>query len=164
MMDWSECPDPYILEAADDFADGARAVSPPANMRCVRSYFVMSCFAIELYLKSLNAEVETRPVPGVPGAVQLGSKSRKRGHSLVALFDALDQHIKDDIERLYGQAAPAGASQFRTALEPYDRVFEKFRYSFELDNAMSGLNVTQLARLLSTLRAFSHGSVDPESA
>lgn len=116
-----------MLMQATSFCTAARdlyvnyLMKSPYNGYAIAPFLVNSSFSVEIYLKTLHAAA------GAP----------KKGHGLIALYDALPAPIKDEIERAakplaqsYGVENP---SPLRSHIAQFNNAFEQWRYAYEYD-------------------------------
>jgi hypothetical protein len=113
---------------------------PPRNGLSAVPFVVNSAFSIELYLKTLH---------------HLGG-STARGHSLLALYDALSDECRDRVVRIAQQQGPGytvevpSADTFRGFVAELDSAFVDWRYCYETGQA----NQTNIQPTIVVMKAF----------
>lgn len=148
-------PDKRIVEAADDFAESSKRVFQADLFHLPRSFFVLASLAVELYLKSLNCEEEIREIADLESCYEIGSKPIIREHKLIILFDSLDETHQACIQEKYSALVLGNyPKHFRDAITPFNNVFVRFRYLFEIGNAVTGLNPNQLNLIVTILKNY----------
>ncbi len=130
-----EIPNDLVLNAAQQYREATvRLFRNPHDV--VLPLYTLGSFAIELYLKSLNAkwifEQESIDPDADPIGLAVTAKPSTYGHVLGDLFDALHRPIQIELESTYKNAQLVERARgFRDALANYEGTFEKSRYSFE---------------------------------
>ena len=136
-----EIPNTMILGTADDFAQAAESLLQ--HRQGARPIYVLSCFAIELYLKSLRAEpvytqsrLERSFRSHEETARVLPNADGRLVHYLDDLYRALDNPLKHGLRQAY-KAKPVvkEAPTILKALMVYSSTFVAARYSFEYNNS-----------------------------
>jgi hypothetical protein len=121
--------------------------------------YANSAFALELYLKSLNATETYIPFSaegaGIP-VFKAFLKVNKKGHELIVQFDDLDGAFQEGLQAAYVEKpVVVGKLGVRDALEVYDNLFVLSRYGFENDSfeeiAKIGRPVDELICLVSVI-------------
>jgi len=138
-------PNPAILDAADAFRNGATHLLPhvSSGVDCLRPLMSNAAIAIELYFKSLKAQTKFEQLGPGPDECYWGTShpENKRQHRLTVLFGELDETHRIGIESAFK------ASEWRTqrpgkslvdALEVFDDLFMRSRYSFERKERLPG--------------------------
>ncbi len=153
-----EIPNTRVLEVASAFRRATELLWDHRNL--VDSWFVRPCYmnggiTLELYLKSLNAEEVAYPANektvGVAEAELfqqfedqgmhwdlLKDKGPKGGHDLVALFDGLDESLREELSDIY-RATPVvpAIGSMRDALTVYRDSFVNSRYPYEYGSPLA---------------------------
>lgn len=150
---------PFVEIPNDQVAGSARQFRESADFlyvhrsehNCVSPLLVVAALGIELFLKSLNSKWvyhEDDVLPGL-GIYRVTSAPLKKGHPLLALFDAIERPFREGLEQAYA-ATPVvvGKATIREALAAYDDLFVTARYPFEDGHDFSGRNITGLMGLL----------------
>jgi len=150
-----QIPNPDVLILADEFADAA------AIERGLRIHPRIMCgaFAVELYLKSLLARADRRPVPGHPNTYTHAAKIEEWVHPLTELRDLIIAGHSYAANFMTGPLEPAykGASRgttLRETLTEFDDAFTAARYSFEAGkrDRFDGNSARRLMLMASFLR------------
>src|SRR5436309_2795566 len=95
-----EMPQPQVAAHAGQIADVViylydRLQEVPA---AVPSLMMEGALAIELYLKSLSSHTVSHALDGLDG-YQLTASPVKRGHLLEELYDAIDEPIREELQK-----------------------------------------------------------------
>ena len=139
-----EIPDIQILDAADQYQRASKLLAEqPLGSVEVLPLMNTAAMAVELYLKSLSAELIYIKDALMPEASLVYSKSAittgKGGHSLVGLLEAMSTEVRCLLNDAFD--ATLGASwkkNLQDVLKDLEGVFEKTRYPFE-----PGFNITR---------------------
>lgn len=137
----------HIADAFHDVAENMRDHHPEWVPRPVVS-LANGAFALELYLKSLNAALT------LGKQIHGESSVLRRGHDPSKLYDALYAPVRAYLDSKY-TASPLSAKHpnLRTLLAAYDGVFEEQRYIFEGQyDAVSAAQHADLLVLLDFMR------------
>ena len=137
-----EIPNDHVAESANQFRDAANLLfREMLRLNCVSPVLVNAAFAIELFLKSLNAKNVYHP--DSDGLGYLVTAQPEKGHSLVKLYEGLDTEVQGVLQKFYGAWERKGkASCLKEALTLYDTIFVDWRYPFEgaMKNAGGSIN------------------------
>ena len=159
-MPVAEIPNRQVAESGKQFrqtADFLFAHLPEHN--CVSPLLMVGAFGIELYLKSLNSNCvyhQDKLLEGL-GGYRVTAKPIKWGHSLVVLFDEIDEQFKGGLELAYAShGRKYQGATLREALGVYDTLFVDSRYPFE-NSMKDGLNIDGLVGLLRFIADHVHG-------
>ncbi len=161
--DGNGAPNDLIALHARQFYDAAKLLVSDSRYTAPR--MVIASFALELYLKSMNASyVFTEDVAS--GGEVVTAEPKKRGHRLLALYDELSLETKSDLDAKFAESTHHGdptaiASVLRCDLEPFDDLFDDSRYAFERDKLESGLNLTRLTELLNFFHDYVEDRLSP---
>src|SRR5438046_252903 len=112
-----------MLRQAVSFATAARDLfekylaPSPADGKALVPFVVNAALSIEIYLKTLHASAGTR----------------KKEHGLIALYDALAQPQKDEIDAAAAKLAAQyeGAGAFRGHLAQLDEAYQRWLEVYE---------------------------------
>ncbi len=132
-----------MKDAADQYDEARRvleALGPFSGV--VLPLLNTSIVAVELYLKSLNAEKIYRPLPDSIWA-EIRAKPHK-GHELEILFDAIDKEHREPLEREFRERCSA---ELRVTLCSYEQLFQESRYPYEEEVDISRYPLGPLMRL-----------------
>lgn len=116
---------------------------------------VNASFALELYLKCLNADLVFSDPSQLKAQVYLYGivydEPREKGHRLTPLFQALPWWLQVHLSERYSTSAlTETAASLEEALALFNNVFVEWRYVFE--GRASGVKVTFLFELLDFFR------------
>lgn len=140
----------HIADAFRDVALNMRDHHPEYVPRPVVS-LANGAFALELYLKSLNAALT------LGNQVHGESTVLRRGHDPSKLYDALWAPVRAYLDGKYATSSlSATHPNLRTLLAAYDGVFEDERYVFE--GNYDAITADQCVELLALLD-FMHGTI-----
>jgi hypothetical protein len=146
-------PDPGVLKQADAFRQASQMLNMCPESAMSIPAVVNAAFALELYLKSLNMEWHTAE-PSTLGGKKAWLASRtalQTGHKPSKLYKALDQALKDALEKKYRERfVEASDTPLEKTLKSYDGLFQDWRYIFE-----GHASTVELQRLFSVLQFFS---------
>jgi len=134
-----EIPDPQIRDAADQY-EAARKIllDQPLASGVLLPLINNATIAIELYLKSLSAQLVHTPIDNFPGLNLVTTKPSLKGHRLVALLDELPDALIQEIENAFARERDAVViPSFKQALEECEGAFADSRYPFEPDADIS---------------------------
>ncbi|MEZ6142477.1 MAG: hypothetical protein R3B84_18110 [Zavarzinella sp.] len=158
----SEIPNRQILNAANEFRDVTNLLFDKllAGHHCARPLCMVAAFAIELYLKSLNAknvysQDETESMCGV---YQVNAAPTKKEHSLTKLYKSIDEKLKANLREAYSNESCFSLfSTFESIIDEYDGLFVASRYSFDVNydfGGKKGINITDLKNLVNFFGKF----------
>src|SRR5690349_14847811 len=108
----SEIPDYMIASAGRQFRETAdflhARLHPSGQLNCVTPLLMVAGFGIELFLKSLNAQLVYNQDEFLKdlGGYQVTTRALKSGHRLVALYDAIDSDHRAALDAYYRQNPP----------------------------------------------------------
>ena len=153
-----EIPNPQIADAAYQYEEVARLLLrqlPQHN--CVLPLLTIAAFAVELFLKSLNAKtvyISLEEELG-EGAYRLSAKPIAQGHRLKQLFDKLPDDIKSRLEVFCNSSAIGRRfATIGSALEQFNGMFVDSRYIFEQGKTLGNSSIEGLVDLASFFREF----------
>jgi hypothetical protein len=138
-----EIPDPQVKDAADQYDEARRvleALGPFSGV--VLPLLNNSIVAVELYLKSLNAERIYLPSP-YPNWLEVRAKPQ-RGHELEVLLDAIPKEYREPLEREFRERFSA---ELRGTLCSYEQLFQESRYPYKEDVNISSYPLAPLMKL-----------------
>jgi hypothetical protein len=147
-----EIPNTHVAEAAHQF----RAVSELLFRQlpqhdCVLPLLMVAGFAIELSLKSLNSRNVYHDLLtelGIAG-YRVTAQPIQKGHSLVQLFDALEERIQRELQEAYvSRSRFRGKPLIRDELVIYDTVFVNSRYPFGAHSPLGDGSINGLVDLV----------------
>lgn len=146
-------PDLGVLKQADAFRQASQMLNMcPESVMSIPAV-VNAAFALELYLKSLNMEWQTAD-PSTLGRKKAWLVSRtalQTGHKPSKLYNALNQALKDALEKKYQERfTEATSTTLENILKSYDGLFQDWRYIFE-----GHASTVELQRLFAVLQFFS---------
>jgi len=143
-----EVPDALILSSAQDFRIAAQLLYDRLQEhKSVLPLLMVASFAIELYLKALNARYDYTPLDGAD-AYLVAAKAEKRGHPLIPLFEALDLEFRNGLMQAYFCApCVAGCKSIVDALKIFNKTFEDCRYIFEGQKELPSIPLGDLVKL-----------------
>jgi hypothetical protein len=128
-----EIPDRQIRDAADQYEAARKLLlDQPRGSGVLLPLINNATIAIELYLKSLSAQLVHTPVSNFPRLTLVTTKPSLKGHRLVALLDELPNGLIRGIEDAFARERNAvSVTTFRQALEECEGAFADSRYPFE---------------------------------
>ena len=103
---------------------------------CVCPVIVNATFALELYLKALNADLVYPPSADLKAQAYLygtvRDEVRARGHNPSTLFKELPEKLQDELATCYSKSPSLTetSASLQEALALFDGVFEQWRYAF----------------------------------
>lgn len=155
-----QIPNRKIKSCAEQFKNAAELLySQPPGSGVVLPLITNAVFAIELYLKSLNAQIicseeySFNSLNIVGGKVS--AKVNCRIHSLTKLFNSINKDIKKQLASYYKKSKLfSTTTQLGTILKKYNKLYTKARFSFEKNQSVSGTSLTELIKLVNFLHAF----------
>ncbi len=170
-LPFAEIPNDQVSDSARQFRETADFLYGRLSEHdCVLPLLMVAAFGIELFLKCLNSKwvYHEDELLGVCSGYRVTSEPLKKGHPLVALFDALEDGYRAGLEQAYA-ANPVvpGKATLHDALAEYDTLFVTSRYPFEDGHNFGGKSLTGLIRLLDLIgdhvgtlpkQAYSHGA------
>jgi hypothetical protein len=134
-------------------ANKTHLTKPPANGLAAVPFVVNAAFGIEVYLKLFHA------------ASSAGRK--KKGHSLLSLYDALPQAVKDEIQGLANSHAKhhriEGPIDFRALVAELNTAFERWRYVYEY-STLGAVNIQPTMLVMHVLHDVAASRVQPTPA
>jgi len=134
---WPEMdiPNDDVAETADQFRVAANLLfDKVVTQHVVCPVLVVAAFAVELYLKALNARNVYTNLSEECGvdSWQVTAQAQKSGHNLTELYNALLPDVKQGLDEAYSQhRLKRRFSSLQAALNDYSRVFIDWRYPFE---------------------------------
>ena len=154
-------PDPQVLDAAQQYetARGILWAAAQPGTGILLPLMNTAAMAIELYLKSLSAEVVHVADEGLPG-VSVYAKpavTNRKGHVLAGLLDELDDDIRALLEAAYAEALQPTLKQqpgLRDVLAGIDGAMVASRYPFEPDKDITKYKLDHLMRVPTFLDEF----------
>ena len=146
-----QIPNRKIKNCAEQFKDAAELLySQPPGSGVVLPLITNAVFAIELYLKSLNAQI-------IIFGGKVSAEVNCRGHSLIKLFKSVDKDIKNQLVSYYKKSKLFSTyTQPGVILKKYNNIYTKVRFSFEKNSRVSSTSLTELMKLVN----FFHDFVD----
>lgn len=165
MADWKkrqEIPDPQVLDAARQYEAARRILDAAAQpgTGVVLPLINTAAFAIELYLKSLSAEVVHEADESFPGMSRVYAQpavTNAKGHGLAGLLDKIDDDIRTALETAYAEMLqPTLENQpaLREVLGCIDGAMVASRYPFERGKDVSKYKLDHLMRVPAFLDEF----------
>ena len=153
-----EIPDPEILDAAQQYESACKLLDEqPPGRGVLLPLMNTAAMAVELYLKCLSAEriwIEDDLLPEISRI----HAAPKRGHSLVALLDAMPQDIRRSLIKAFG--AEFGAQwdkRLQGVLTELEGVFQATRYPFEPGMDITRYDLDCLMKISGFLGRFAKG-------
>lgn len=108
----------------------AHLTKTPANGMAAVPFVVNAAFSIEVYLKLLHAAS--------------AAPHKRRGHGLLALYDALPQPVRDEIQNVANGHAKhhriKAPLDFRSLVADLNKAFERWRYVYE-HSSLGAVNI-----------------------
>lgn len=152
-----QIPNRKIKNCAEQFKDAVKLLcSQPAGSGLVLPLITNAVFAIELYLKALNAQV-------IIADNKVSAEVNCQGHSLTTLFESLDKGVKKELGFCYKKSGVFSVhAQLGAVLKKYNNLYIKARYSFERDKRISGVSLTELIKLVNFFHNFVFSLPDRE--
>jgi len=140
-----EIPDSQILDAANQFESARKLLADqPPGVGIVLALFNAGAVAIELYLKSLSAELIYTPIDDCIGGSLVTARPVRRDHKLVDLIDALEPGIGEPLIAAYSLQIP-GAS-LRDDLVACEGLLVASRYPFEIGQKLDRYDLSVVSR------------------
>lgn len=156
-----EIPDPQVRGAADQYEAARELLSAqPPGSGVLLPLMNTAAVAIELYLKCLSAEKLHVPTGDASGCVKVHAApvlAGRKGHELTALFDAIPDEVRGNLERAFGKFQSATGDGCRDMLARCEGAFSASRYPFEAGSDPSSFDLSTLMRLSGFLREFVAG-------
>ena len=151
-MPFAEIPNDQVVSVAKQFRETADFLYYHlTKISCVPPLMMTAAFGIELFLKSLNSGCVYSQDEDLAalGGYMVTAAPLKKGHALVALFDAIDGQLRSGLEAAYlAKPCVRGKATIRDALAVYDNLFVDSRYPFENAQDGGGRSITDVVRLL----------------
>jgi hypothetical protein len=160
-----EIPDSQFLDAADQYEEARKVLAElPPGRSVLLPFMNTASMAIELYLKSLSAElihVKDELMPAVSRVYAEPAIMGRGGHRLVRLLDEIPDGVRTalvtafdaEFERTWGV-------DVRRVLTELEGAFEASRYSFEYGTDITRYNLGHLMGLADFLGRFAR-SIPP---
>jgi len=147
-------PNPQVKDAADQYCEAAFLLSQqPPGSGVLLPFLTTATFALELYLKSLNAEDVYHPLDS--SVYLVTAQSTERGHHLTRLFNSLDTELQDSLAAAFQQSElSASYSRLEGLLDRYNTLFVDSRYPFERTGILDNLRLDHLIGLVELLHDF----------
>jgi hypothetical protein len=130
-----EIPDAQVRDAADQF-EAARKVldAQPTGSGILLPLMNTATMAIELYLKSLSAELVFTPIDDAIGGNRV-TVAPAFGHRLTALLEKVPADVRGGLEHAFTNRS--GGLTLHAAFERCEGAFAASRYPFELGAHLS---------------------------
>lgn len=110
-------------------------------------------FACELYLKSIG--------------IQKNSNGAKKGHELISLYDDLDNHQKQELEKIFAKYCPYSSVTLESTLKHHADTFIYWRYIYEHtddpDLSQHDVYIDNLLSAAQALKEYADMSLDTKS-
>lgn len=143
-----EVPDPQVKDAADQFNRAHKMLAAlPAGSGVLLPTINTAAMAIELYLKSMAAEMVHAPTAGLASVSTVHAQPGKTGHNLVALFDAIAPQHQSDLETKFTSSGVSPGKTLRDSLRACEGAFMRSRYPFERGVRISHVDQNLLSHL-----------------
>lgn len=149
-----QVPNLSVRSHAENFHEAASLLYEEGTT--VAPVIVNAAFALELYLKSLNSDIEWPSQADLDAQVYLygivTDQPKERGHNLSELFCALPVDLQDYLSKQYATSPlVVTKSSLVEAVASFDNVFETWRYMYE--GKAESVEVGFLLELLSFMDA-----------
>ncbi len=159
MKPWEQrqqIPNSQIRDSADSFkAAWDLLEKQPPGYGFALPQINVGAIAIELYLKSLSAEVIFTPVTElVDGWNIVTAKSQKSVHTLIELFDLIDPDIQRDLDLAFSNKKSADKRTFRDTIAFLEGAFSASRYPYEKGSDISKYKLADFGHVMQCLHDF----------
>lgn len=155
-----QIPNRKIKNCAEQFKNATELLYlQPLGSGVVLPLITNAVFAIELYLKSLNAQIICNEeyffnALDIAGG-KVSAKVNCRIHPLTKLFNSINKDIKKQVVSYYKKSRLfSTTTQLGTILKKYNNLYTKARFSFEKNQSVSGTSLTELKKLVNFFHAF----------
>lgn len=151
-----EVPDQQVRDAADQYEEARRLLWDllPGSGVLLPAINAAS-IAVELYLKSLASQSIHVPVSDCMDAARVYAKPEVANHHLQAVYDAIDDEIKSELEEQFRLSGMGQASEnLKELLGRHHKLYAISRYPFEPGANISSFDINLLMELSSFLHEF----------